>query len=203
MFDLHIHSEYSGDSSSPVKEILRVAKLRGLRMISITDHGTVEGSLKAMQLSRRIKVIPGQEIKTKQGEILVYGLEWDLSEGHNLRKTCQKVKRSEGYIVIPHPLDPTRFSVRKSLFQVLDLIDGIEIHNSRTPAPFNHYARKVSARFGIPGFAGSDAHMLSEIGKAVSDAEGNPPFGKQVRIIKKQYSLLPRIGGFIYKLFHI
>lgn len=36
--DLHLHSEYSYDSSLPLAEILKEAKARGYRQIGVTDH---------------------------------------------------------------------------------------------------------------------------------------------------------------------
>ena len=36
--DLHIHSEYSYDSSLPLEEILTAAKERGYRQVGVTDH---------------------------------------------------------------------------------------------------------------------------------------------------------------------
>ena len=38
MIDMHIHSNFSPDSKSPISQIASVAKLKGLKMIGITDH---------------------------------------------------------------------------------------------------------------------------------------------------------------------
>jgi len=46
MVDLHVHSSHSIDSKSKIKDIVTVAKLKGLKYIGITDHyETREGKL--------------------------------------------------------------------------------------------------------------------------------------------------------------
>ena len=47
--DLHIHSHYSEDGIGSPKEIIKNLKKRGLNGMSITDHNSVEGSLKALK----------------------------------------------------------------------------------------------------------------------------------------------------------
>ncbi len=61
--DLHIHSSYSDGLLSPA-EILDLAKQRGLKAISITDHDTVAATVSATEMAPTygIEVIPGIEI---------------------------------------------------------------------------------------------------------------------------------------------
>ena len=42
--DSHIHSEYSPDSKSKLKDIFKVAKSRNIDIIAKSDHNTVDGS---------------------------------------------------------------------------------------------------------------------------------------------------------------
>ena len=50
--DPHIHSIYSGDSNSQVKDILKQAQKVGLNAIAISDHNTVKGSKFAIKESK-------------------------------------------------------------------------------------------------------------------------------------------------------
>ena len=61
--DLHIHSMYSDGSYSP-EEIIRRAKAGGVKMLSVTDHNVVEGTLETAALaeSAGLEYIPGVEI---------------------------------------------------------------------------------------------------------------------------------------------
>ena len=47
--DLHIHTTYSDGKISPF-EVLNLAVTKGLKAISITDHDTIKGYLKAEEI---------------------------------------------------------------------------------------------------------------------------------------------------------
>lgn len=69
--DTHIHSKYSRDSLSDPEWILKVAKRRGLDAISITDHDTMQAHSFFSHSSDPL-VIPGMEVSTNRGMLLVY-----------------------------------------------------------------------------------------------------------------------------------
>ena len=58
--DSHIHSEYSPDSKSKLKDIFKIAKDKNIDIIGISDHNTVEGSKEAQKLTKNddLLVIP-------------------------------------------------------------------------------------------------------------------------------------------------
>jgi predicted metal-dependent phosphoesterase TrpH len=64
--DLHLHTTASDGVKSP-SEIVRYAKSKGLRAISITDHDTIEGLEEGLAEGERIgfEVIPGIEISAE------------------------------------------------------------------------------------------------------------------------------------------
>ena len=72
--DLHVHTNFSKDGESSVEEILERADEIGLDVIAITDHDTVEGAKKALLFMTRVLVIPGIEVSTKQGHLIVLGV---------------------------------------------------------------------------------------------------------------------------------
>jgi 3',5'-nucleoside bisphosphate phosphatase len=61
--DLHIHTTASDGSCEPA-EIVELAKSKSLNTISITDHDTIDGYLKAIEIAEKLAVnlIPGVEI---------------------------------------------------------------------------------------------------------------------------------------------
>jgi predicted metal-dependent phosphoesterase TrpH len=63
VFDLHIHTTASDGTMSPA-EIVRYAKEKGLRVIAITDHDTIEGLQEGIQEGNKagVEVIPGVEL---------------------------------------------------------------------------------------------------------------------------------------------
>ena len=77
-FDLHIHSNHSTDSNMTVDEILGRAVKKGLDGIAICDHNTVAGSYyarkRAKELNCPLLVIPGIEVSTTEGHLIVLGI---------------------------------------------------------------------------------------------------------------------------------
>lgn len=78
--DLHIHSYGEGgsydvdDHQMNPQNIVDTAIAKGLSVISITDHNEVENSCVAVQYAKdkNILVIPGVELSTPQGHLLLY-----------------------------------------------------------------------------------------------------------------------------------
>ena len=88
-FDLHIHTKYSDGSGSP-KDIIYNARKKGLNGIAITDHNTLEGYFRAKDIDANITILPGFEVSTEAGHILVLGLEY-LPKNMKCLKVWQKV----------------------------------------------------------------------------------------------------------------
>ncbi len=80
--DLHIHTNFSDGKLTP-KEILELAKTKGLGIISVTDHDNFEGSVRMLEFNgkQEIKIIPGIEISAdfhgKEIHILGYFLNFN------------------------------------------------------------------------------------------------------------------------------
>ena len=79
--DLHLHSFGIGMGSNDVKDttntpnaIVDTAIAKGLNVISITDHNEIMNSIMAVNYSggKDVLVIPGIEISTTQGHLLLY-----------------------------------------------------------------------------------------------------------------------------------
>jgi predicted metal-dependent phosphoesterase TrpH len=64
--DLHVHSSNSSDGDYPPSELLRMAKKKGLRAISISDHDTVGAYPEALESSYKfgVELIPSVELTT-------------------------------------------------------------------------------------------------------------------------------------------
>jgi len=95
--DLHIHSTVSDGRFSPT-EIVRKAAERGLTIIALADHDSVDGIVPALSATKAfpwLKVIPAVEISTDvpQGEIHVLGYFIDYTD-HELQATLRKFRNS-------------------------------------------------------------------------------------------------------------
>lgn len=172
-FDLHVHSEHSKDSKSSPNDILEVASKRGLDGFAICDHDTVEGGIacqkKALELGFELTVIPGIEVTSSKGHILVLGINQNIEPFLSPEETIRRARKLGGTVIIPHPFKHSSHGIGS--FEGLD-IDAVEVFNSR--CLFNKANRKAAneaKRLGIPGVAGSDSHVPEMVGQAYTEVD--------------------------------
>jgi predicted metal-dependent phosphoesterase TrpH len=165
--DLHLHSAYSKDSRATPEEVVRRSIELGFDVISITDHGSVQGSLEAQAMPSGLLVIPGQEVKTSDGELIVLGLRHPLPSKQPALETAMNARKQGGFVILPHPFDPMRRGIGSLSKKLLGHIDAVEVFNSRTIfSRFNQKARQFADQEGLPSVVGSDSHFPGEMGKA-------------------------------------
>ena len=178
-FDLHVHSDHSKDSKSSHDDILEAARNRGLEGLAICDHDTIEGGLaceiRALELGLEISVIPGVEVTSSKGHILVLGVREDIEPLLSPEETIRRARKLGGTVIIPHPFKRSSHGIGS--FEGLD-IDAVEVFNSR--CLFNGANRKAAIeakRLEISGVAGSDSHIPEMVGQAYTeiDASENTP----------------------------
>jgi predicted metal-dependent phosphoesterase TrpH len=197
--DLHMHTDHSGDCATPVEVLLAQAKARGLGAIAVTDHNEISGALEAQAKANGIKVIVGEEVKTKdQGEVIGLFLTELIPRGLSLEQTIAEIKRQGGLVYVPHPFDRMH-SVPdyEHLLAVLDDVDAIEVFNPRIAIhEFNEEAVRFAAKYRVPAGAGSDAHVAQGLGSVrirMPDFDGPDEFMESLReadVIRTPASLL-------------
>jgi|GEM_PF-168866 len=167
--DLHIHTARSGDSDISAWDVIEQARTKGLDVVGVTDHNTTMGALETRKLAAKehpgLIVLIGQEVRTKSGEIIVFGLEENLPKKQPPVDTCEMAKKHGGFIVVPHPFDPIRQGLCRKIRQIHAYIDAVEVLNSKSIwKRFNKKARDFAESHRLPMVAGSDAHIPQYIG---------------------------------------
>ena len=173
--DPHVHSRASYDGHEPVDLILEHAADIGLDAIAITDHDTIEASLRAAERAPDYGIVgvPGVEVSTAHGHLIALGVEEMPPVGEPFAATVDAVRDLGGAAVVPHPFQRTRHGVRK---RNLTDCDAIEVFNAWLFTGYrNRRARTFAARRGYPGVAGSDAHSLRSVGRAYTEIEFDDP----------------------------
>lgn len=166
--DLHTHTGYSRDGALSIVDYLRAAHRSGLQRIAVTDHNTVTGALEAVRLEPDF-VIPAEEVKTTQGELLAYFIRETAPKGLMPEETIQRLRDQGAVISVAHPFDRVRSGAWKQadLERILPLVDAVEGFNARCLfAEDNRRAAAFAAAHRIPVTAGSDAHIAYELGWA-------------------------------------
>jgi PHP family Zn ribbon phosphoesterase len=93
--DLHIHTWHSDGTQSP-EEVVSIAKARGLSVISICDHDTVDAydSLRKACAENKILLIQGVELDVYLGEKRLHMLAYHFDPVHpDMRVMIQKSRR--------------------------------------------------------------------------------------------------------------
>jgi len=169
--DLHLHTTYSDGVSRP-EDYLKVAKKRGFSVISVTDHNTFQGSTEAVKLAKsyNILVVPGCEVRTELGDILVYCEEVPSEEAPRRIRDLARWARTNRCILVPaHPLDITRSGV--GLVGLLSFRwDAVEAYNGGTLLPLlNELTHLISKLACIPAIGSSDAHSILMFGSCYTE----------------------------------
>jgi len=177
--EFHCHTVCSPDSLVELEALLKTCDERGIDKIAITDHGSMQGAIKAHKMAPE-RVIVAEEIATFEGEILGYFMTEEIPQGLPAVEVVRRLRGQGAFISLAHPFDPHRsWWTEKTLDQILPCIDGLEVFNARClREEYNKEAYIFALEYGKALMAGSDAHTLKELGRATmtmprfDDAEG-------------------------------
>jgi len=173
---MHVHTNCSPDSLSSEKDVISACMKRGLSGVAITDHNTIRGALAAKKSAPPgFTIIIGEEIQTRDGEIIGYFLEENIPPHLPAEETVKRIKAQGGLVGIPHPFGSFRQTRLKE--ETLEKIVGkadiiIETFNSRNICKRDDQkALNLARKNGTAQVAGSDAHLSSEIGRSFIEVD--------------------------------
>jgi predicted metal-dependent phosphoesterase TrpH len=172
--DMHTHSEYSPDSRTPIKVQAAAIRAAGLDVVCSTDHNTIEGALRLREIADGFRVIVGEEVSTRDGELIGLFLERPIPRDLTAEETIARIRDQGGLVSVPHPFSRNRrFHLRRAVLErVWQDIDCLEVFNAREAfTQDNIRAAAFAKEKGLPGAVGSDAHRASEIGRAWVEVE--------------------------------
>ena len=186
--DSHVHSEYSPDSKSKLKDIFKVAKSRNIDIIAISDHNTVDGSKEARRLTKKddLLVIPSIEISSIEGHILGFGCEEKIDRDLPAAETIDLIHDQSALAIIPHPYCFYRHGLLcKADYKDLK-IDAIETKNARFIVGYcNNKAKNLSKNENLPSLGASDAHYFKFVGDCYSKIDCEKDIDSVLKSIKK------------------
>ena len=201
--DMHTHTEYSPDSRTPVKTQAAAIKAAGLDVVCATDHNTIEGALRLREIADGFRVVVGEEVSTRDGDMIGLFLEKAIPRDLSAEETIARIHDQGGLVSVPHPFSRNRlFHIRRAaLDRVWKDIDCIEIFNAREAFTQDNLRAAAFAREkNIPGAVGSDAHRPREIGRAwveVEEFKGREDF---IAVLREGSVIGKLTGNYIHVL---
>lgn len=206
--DLHTHTNFSYDGIQSPQEIVDSAISRGIDCICITDHHETRGVAEALRFafSKPLLIIPGIEIKSREGDILGLNVKEKIPDGLSASETVKEINRVGGMAVVAHPFAwPHSFKgdLEKLFKENSGCSLAIEALNASIPSFANEKALRFAKRFDLSFTAGSDAHGKSFVGKGYLDIPGeNLSVGeileeikrKNVKLKEERVSFLEKMG---------
>jgi predicted metal-dependent phosphoesterase TrpH len=161
--DLHIHTIYSADAVIQPKTLIDLLVSHSfIKVAAVTDHDSVRGCRATVELASAypdILIIPGVEISTTQGDVLILGTDELPPKPWTPEVVVDFAKSIDGVSVAAHPF--RMYGLGKNVYDYK--LDAIEVQNGGSSSEANAQAKILARSLGLPGTAGSDAHNISEL----------------------------------------
>jgi predicted metal-dependent phosphoesterase TrpH len=181
ILDLHNHSIKSDDGRAKVENYCKWIAKRELELdgFVLTEHRQFdsESDYRGLEDETGLLILKGSEVETEYGHVLLFGVNDDLLEAFDfsnvrlpLETVMRESKRCGAFAVPCHPSRPTvgMFSHYESLGPA-EGVEVVEILNGGGRGSENEDALRMAEHHGYRGIGGSDAHIVSHIGRCVTE----------------------------------
>jgi len=182
--DLHLHTNFSGDAIINPKLLVDALYAHpSIKGVAITDHDTLEGYFQVRKLARvyqDLLVIPGVEVSTRSGDIILLGVKEKPAYMSTLESVVDFAVERAALIVIPHPYRVHGIGDAAEKTRA----DAVEIMNPWATPTENKLAEKLAKARSLPGVAGSDAHKPDQLWAAYTEVDAEPDVNSVLNAVK-------------------
>ena len=155
-----------------------------IKVAAVTDHDSVRGCRATVELASAypdILVIPGVEISTEQGDVVVLGTDELPLRPWTPETVVDFAKSVGGVSIVAHPFRTYGMGERTRNYR----FDAIEVLNGVSSQAANSEAKELAKSLGLPGTAGSDAHQVSELFSVYNKVEASLDTDEVLKAVKK------------------
>jgi predicted metal-dependent phosphoesterase TrpH len=155
-----------------------------IKIAAVTDHDSVRGCRATVELASAypdVLIIPGVEITTPQGDIVVLGIEELPPRPWTPEVVADYAKSVDGVSIVAHPFRQYGMGDLARNYKV----DAIEVLNGGSSSSANAQAKELAKSMDLPGTAGSDAHQLSELFSVCTNVNASLNVDEILKAIKK------------------
>ena len=180
ILDLHTHSIKSDDGRAKVRNYCQWIRSRdiGIDGFVLTEHRQFDFESDYSGLAKQfgLIILKGSEVETEYGHVLVFGVTESLTREFDfasidlsLEAVVEACDRNDAVAV---PCHPGRKRVGMSAhIDALGPPRGVrivEVKNGGSRADEDDIAQRMAVRFNYLGVGGSDAHIVSQIGRCAT-----------------------------------
>lgn len=183
ILDLHNHSIKSDDGRARVENYCRWIRNRELPIdgFVLTEHRQfdAESDYRRLEDEYGLLILKASEVETDYGHVLVFGVNEDLLRAFDFSRVdlelAAVVRASERCGAVAVPCHPGRPNVGLCAhYRARGPVDGvhlIETLNGGSRAGEDEEAVALAEKHGYLGIGGSDAHIVSHIGRCATRFE--------------------------------
>jgi predicted metal-dependent phosphoesterase TrpH len=180
ILDLHAHSIKSDDGRAKVRNYCQWIRSRSIPIdgLVLTEHRQFDAESDYRELADEFEltILKGSEVETEYGHVLVFGVTdalraaFDFSNIH--LPLAQVLEACERHGAVAAPCHPGRKRVGMSAhLETLGVPEGVRIVetcNGGSRDGEDAVAQAMAERYGYLGIGGSDAHIVSHIGRCAT-----------------------------------
>ncbi len=179
IIDMHNHSIKSDDGRAKVENYCQWIRSRDLPIdgIVLTEHRQFDPTdYSGLASKYGLVILEGSEVETEYGHVLVYGVteglmrEFDFERVDNPLADVLAAAEKHGAIAAPaHPGRPkVGMFAHTEEYGTPDGIQIVEVYNGGSRDGEDQIALDNADEAGYLGIAGSDAHIVSHIGRCAT-----------------------------------
>ena len=201
--DMHVHTCYSRyndnipllgarDCYSPPEAVYAAAKARGMDLVAITDHDTIDGALALVERMPDARdIIVGEEVSCRmpdfdvQVHLGVYGMTESLHHElqplrRNVFDLVARLREASVLFALNHLLHFYEPHLSFDTYlRLLEAVPALEVRNGTMVPAHNRLSEQMAAAWTpvlggprLAAVAGSDAHTLRRVGSTWTAAPG-------------------------------
>ncbi|MEQ8690301.1 MAG: PHP domain-containing protein [Pseudomonadales bacterium] len=181
ILDLHAHSIKSDDGRAKVQNYCQWIATREIPIdgFVLTEHRQFDNESDYSELGRKhgITILKGAEVETEYGHVLVFGVTlalqeaFDFSDIHLPLARVLEACETHGAVAVPCHPGRKRVGMAAHLeeFGIPEGVRIVEIYNGGSRGEEDAVAQQLAADQNYLGIGGSDAHIVSHIGRCATE----------------------------------
>ena len=181
ILDLHAHSIKSDDGRAKVQNYCQWIKTRNIPIdgFVLTEHRQFDNDSDYSELAAAhgLTILKGSEVETEYGHVLVFGVTpalqqaFDFSDIH--LPLARVLEACDAHGAVAAPCHPGRKRVGMAAHLEAHGVPAgvriVEIFNGGSRGDEDSVARTMAEALGYRGIGGSDAHIVSHIGRCATE----------------------------------